>query len=479
MTRRCLLAIFAAVLFVSVGRGVVAEDESEIWTVATIDPIGDTSAPGPDAAQLSYRYEAATSLLWFRIATYGAIDPSGFGVRIANERGGVVTARVTAGKVTNASPRTLIVRIDRDAVTVGVKRSEIATQPQMNVTAAVGTDREWTDEIPNMRSAAIDLSAPRPQRGLREIDVRRNNLRFPGNCHCLRDDELPSMARRGRTGGRPVILISGVFSGPATFDGFIARHASEYRFFVVTPPGLNGSRPRPMPSETVSYGDRPWTRHLERDVLDLIRRERLDRPVIVSHGFPGSLVATAIAADHSDMIAGAIEIAAMPPQPFPSPNDPTGKTLITPADRARYNDRYWAPHWFKYVTPETWESNNYRAAMFQKDADRAEQTRQQIERNPLSIKIRYLTESNATDDSDDIRRVAVPLLALRPGFSKSVFDDPANGWFKTSFVDAWDRFSTNAKIQVTTLPDAGVLVFDDQPTAADEAVVRFLEQVWK
>src|SRR5690349_13350445 len=102
--RRCLLAILGSVLFVSAGRGAVAKDEPEIWTVATIDPFGDTSAPGPDAAQLSYRYEAGTDMLWFRIATYGAIDPSAFGVRIAIEPGGVVTAQLTAGKVTNASP---------------------------------------------------------------------------------------------------------------------------------------------------------------------------------------------------------------------------------------------------------------------------------------------------------------------------------------------------------------------------------------
>src|ERR1051326_2782185 len=104
MRRRCLLAIFGALLFVVASRVIVATDEPRIWTVATIDPLGDTRASGPDAAQLSYRNEPATAMLWFRIATYGAIDPAAFGVRIALDPGGVVTARVIAGKVTDASP---------------------------------------------------------------------------------------------------------------------------------------------------------------------------------------------------------------------------------------------------------------------------------------------------------------------------------------------------------------------------------------
>jgi pimeloyl-ACP methyl ester carboxylesterase len=490
-------------------------DSANIWAVKMIDPLGDAKGGSPiDAAQLSFRYDRAAEVVWFRVALYGTRVSEAFGLQLAIDTGSdgskaswwgankefrfdrLVTARVTrngnafrgtigvanadgaaAGNFTNVSRDSLQLRVEGDAIVVGVRRADLAGATKMNVIAAVGSDTEWTDEIPNMRQIPLDISAPRPTRGLLEIDVNRNNFQWLDGDAPLSDTDLPSIAKRGRTSGRALILVPGVFSGPAAFDAFIARHEEDYRFLIVTPPGLNGTRARRMPAVTVSYGERPWTRALERDLIDLIRREQLDKPVLVSHGFPGSLAVTAIAANHPEAIAGAIEIAAMPPQPIPSPTDPSGKTLMTPAERVRYQDELWAPKWFKYVTPETWENNNYRAPMFQRDPDRAEQVRQRIEQTPLPVKIRYLTESNATDDSGDLARISVPLLALRPAFTATVLADQANAWFRTSFVDAWKAFSGNAHIQLTTLEDSGVLVFDDQPKAADDTVIEFLERI--
>jgi hypothetical protein len=59
----------------------------------------------------------------------------------------------------------------------------------------------------------------------------------------------------------------------------------------------------------------------------------------------------------------------------------------------------------------------------------------------------------------------------------AILADRANAPFRTSFVDAWNAFSGNARIQLATVPDACVLVFDDQPKAADDAIVAFLEGI--
>jgi len=317
----------------------------------------------------------------------------------------------------------------------------------------------------------LDLTAPRPNRGIREIDLGRNNFRFAADYKTLPNSRPPQIARKGR-GQETLILIPGVYSGSNAFDGFIARNESRYKFFVITPPGLNGTPARPLPPETVSYGELTWTRRLEADLLELIRREKLNRPVIVTHGFPGSLAAHELATQHPEAIGGVIDVAAMPVQFFPSFKNPGKKALID--ERVEMVNQGWAEKWFKYVTPETWESNNYPPEMFANDPARAEQTHQQVEANPLPVKVRYLTEFMAADGTPELDNFKVPLLALIPGFNEKLLADPANSFFKTAFQSAWDPFSKNPQIRLMTIPDARALVLDDQPALVDEAIAAFV-----
>lgn len=348
----------------------------------------------------------------------------------------------------------------------------------MNLIAGVGSNQQWNDDIPNIRSVALDLSAPRPARGLREIDVSRNNLRFASDYKPLADNQRPLITKKGH-GRQTLILIPGVYSGNTAFDGFIARNQAQYEFYLVTPPGLNGTPARPLPSETTSYGEFTWTRRLERDILDLIRRETLDKPVIVAHGFPGSLIAHDLAIRHPEALGGVIDIAVMPVQFFPSLKDPSRRMPATPDERVKVVNESWVDKWFKYVTPETWETNNYPAAMFTNDLDRAEQVRQQIEAAPLPVKVRYLAEFMASDDTSQLANLNVPLLALRSRFDDKVLADPANSWYKASFQDSWDAFAKNSRIQLLTIPNARALILDDQPKLTDDAIATFVEHVSK
>jgi pimeloyl-ACP methyl ester carboxylesterase len=271
-----------------------------------------------------------------------------------------------------------------------------------------------------------------------------------------------------------LILVPGVYSGNDAFEEFIARNDSQYKFYVVTPPGLSGTPARPLPHETTSYAELTWTRRLERDILDLIHRKKLKKPVIVAHGFPGSLIADELAVQHPEVLAGVIDIAVMPVQFFPSPKDPSFRKPAAPDERVEYVNESWAQKWFKYVTPETWESNNYPATMFTNDLDRAEEVRQQVEATPLPVKIRYLSEFMASDHSAELTNLKVPLLAIRPGFNEKLLADPANRWYKTSFQDVWDAFSKNPQIKVVTIANARALLLDDQPKLTDEAIATFV-----
>ena len=371
---------------------------SRVWNVVAVDPKGDARDSSlADAAQLSYRYDEPAGMLWFRVSVFGGLNADAFGVTIAVDTGAtqsqkanwwgankefafdrLITASVTrtggryagtlgisdaAGAMrkefANLRRDNVEVRVESDAILIGVRRDELTDRMAMKAIAAVGSNDALNDDIPNARSAEIDLGAPRPARGLREIDVSRNNLTFPAGYQVLRETATARVARSGH-GRTAMILIPGVYSSKDVFAGFVSRNGSRYTFHVITPPGLAGTQPREMPPATTSYGAFTWTRRLARDIRELIERRHLEKPIVVAHGFPGSLAAEELALSHPSLIGGVVEIASMAVQPYPT----SSGREATPEERVAIVDHSWAQQWFKYVTPETWESNNYPAEMF-------------------------------------------------------------------------------------------------------------------
>lgn len=486
-----------------------------LWTVLAFDAKDDGRDPSlPDAAQLSYRYDKQEDMLWFRVSLYGKPNEEDFGVNIVLDTGGddaakmswwgankdfkfdkLVTAWVTrregayegtigVGDATGVRTRNINnllqnnvkIQIEGDSIILGIHRTDITDKMKMNLIAAVGSKEQWNDDIPHTRFATLDLAAPRPKRGLRELDLGRNNFRFPSEYKTLADNQPPQIVKKGR-GRVSLILILGVYSAKDVFDRFMARNDSQYNFYVVTPPGLHGTPARPLLPETTSYGDLTWTQRLEHDIFDLIRREKLKQPVIVAHGFPGSLIADELAVQRPELLGGVIDVAVMPVQFFPSPKDPSFRKPAAPDERIEYVNVSWAQKWFKYVTPETWESNNYPAEMFSNDPSRAEQARQQVESAPLEVKIRYLSEFMAADHTPEFAKLEVPLLALIPGFNEKFLGDPTNAFYKISFQDSWEPLSKNPQVQRITIPDARALILDDQPKLADEAIAAFVGRI--
>lgn len=489
----------------------------QVVNVLALDAKGDGRDPSlADAAQLSYRYDKAEDFLWFRIVLYNKPNEEAFGVNLVFDTGAdesaktnwwggnkdfkfdkLVTAWVTRGSdgytgtigmadkagVEAKQPNNLVknnikIRVEGNTILLGFKRTDLTDQLKMKVIAAVGSNQRWNDDVPNTNSGAIDLSIERPKRGLREIDLGRNNLVFSSDYKTLSENQTPSIIKKG-TGPQPVILLPGVYSANEVFDGFMARNQSRYRFYVVIPPGLMGTPARQLPPETVSYSELPWTRHLERDVLKMINREKLRKPIIVAHGFPGSLAANELAALHPEILGGVVDVASFPVSPMVSLSDPARKTPASPKERTEYTDEMWAKQWFRYVTPETWDSNNYPVDMYTNDTARGERLRQQAEAVSLSVKIRYLIEYMAADQTQELNNISIPVLVLRPGFNQKLLADPTTSSFKRMFQDSWDPFSTNAHLQIQMVTGARAFILDDQPAISDEAIKKFIENIAK
>ncbi|PYS64916.1 MAG: hypothetical protein DMF76_03840 [Acidobacteria bacterium] len=489
---------------------------AQVYTVLTFDVKGDGRDPAlADAAQLAYRYDKQQDLLWFRIALYGVPNENAFGVNIVIDSGGddatkmnwwggnktfkfdkLVTAWVTRGnngyqgtvgvgdvagvnakQLNNLHQNNLQMRIEGDSILIGVKRTDITDKMKMNVIAAVGSNEQWNDDLPNAGSAAIDLSKTTP--GVREIDVSRNNLELPKEYKTLGNDHRPAIAKSGG-GKQTLILVPGMYSGATSFDSFIDRNQTQYKFFLVTPPGINGTPSRAMPARGTSFSELTWTRSLERDILNLIRKEKLAKPIIVAERQPAAQAAIELAIEHPDQIGGVVLVGTNLVQSFFSPKDPTRKTPLAFSDRGGFVDESWAAKWFKYVTPETWKNGDLAKQLLSVDPVRAQTAWDELESAPLEIKVRYLCEFWASDVTRDFDKLKVPVLALVPGFDEKFLADPANGFAKPAFLDSWETLvPKNPQLELVRIPNTRMLVLDDQPKLADETIARFIERISK
>jgi pimeloyl-ACP methyl ester carboxylesterase len=490
---------------------------AEIWTVLAGDPPddGNDSSLG-DAAQLCYQYDKEQDLLWFRVSLFDAPNAEKFGVNLVVDTGGdeatkmnwwgankafkfdkLVTVWVTrtangyqgtigvadtAGvkekHYTNLSHDNVQIRVEGRSFLLGIKRKDITDKMKFNLIAAVGSNERWNDDVPGVGSTTLDLG-PKPKRGLREIDLSRNNLELPADYKTLPDDAAPVVEKKGK-GTQALILIPGMYSGLKSFDGFIARNEPKYKFYVLTPPGLNGTPARAMPGAGTSFTELTWTRHLERNILDLIKREKLIKPLIIAGQMPASVAAIELAEDHPEEIGGVVLVGAYAVQFVFSPKDPARKTPATPEERARMVDYALGATWFKFVTPETWLSNDFPPESLSADLAIGQQASNELEAAPLPVKIRYLCEFSASDVTRKFDKLSVPILALIPGFDDKFLADPANSGMKTAYIDRWENLSPKPpKLQLAKIPNARVLVLDDQPKQADDAVVKFVDQIVK
>ncbi|PYS75307.1 MAG: hypothetical protein DMF73_01055 [Acidobacteria bacterium] len=489
---------------------------AQVYSVLTFDGKGDgRDSSLADAAQLAYRYDKQQDFLWFRIALYGQPNKAAFGVNLLIDTGGddstkinwwganktfrfdkIVTAYVThrdkgdqgfegtigvgdaAGvstkQLTNLRQNNLQIKVEGDSIVIGVKRTDITDNMTMKLIAAVGSNEQWNDDIPNAGSATIDLSKPTP--GGREIDVNRNNLELPVGYKTLPDNRLPTITKKGE-GKQTLILVPGMYSGNRSFDDFIARNQSQYKLFLLTPPGINGTPARALPAAGTSFGELTWTRSLERDLLDLIRREKLSKPVILAERQPAAQAAIELASEHPAQIGGVVLVGTNLVQFFSAPKDPTRKTPIAYSDRGGFVDESWAAKWFKYVTPETWKNGDLRPQLLSIDPARAQTAWDELEAAPLEVKVRYLCEFWASDVTRGFDKLQVPILALVPGFDENFLADPANGFAKPSFLDSWETLiPKHPQLELVKIPNARMLVLDDQPKAADDAIAAFVKK---
>lgn len=300
-------------------------------------------------------------------------------------------------------------------------------------------------------------------------DPSLNNLVHPEGYETAPPGTFGHVEKRG-TGPVPVVLIPGGGFGWEVFEPFMKAHAAEYTMYAVTLAGMGGTKAPPMPPEGTSYGEQTWIRGGLKALLDLIERETLKRPVIGGHFLEGSQIGLRMAIDHPELIRGVVLFAGTAVMNLPN-RSPSLE------ERIRYQDENMAPNWFKTVTLETWNENNFPPQTYSLDPERGAALFESVSHGPLPVFVRYLEEFWASDLSLEFEKIRSPVLVLTPSFTEDMLHDEATKWLPWWFIDGWKGVETNPLVERTTIDGAAIFVWLDRPELVGAEVARFVSSL--
>jgi pimeloyl-ACP methyl ester carboxylesterase len=206
---------------------------------------------------------------------------------------------------------------------------------------------------------------------------------------------LGGVIRQG-TGEQAMILIPGLGFGAEVFRAFMEPLSERFSMFAVTLPGFGGTAAPPCPSAGTSFGEQTWTNGAVHAIEKLIREEGIENPVLVGHWLGGTQIALRLALKHPDEIRAVVLLAGS--ARMMAGDARQAAHLATLEQRVAAVDAYVAPHWFKTVTRETWDDNNFLPGDYAVHPVRGLRLWREAARPPLHVWVRYLCEFNAQDD---------------------------------------------------------------------------------
>lgn len=269
--------------------------------------------------------------------------------------------------------------------------------------------------------------------------------------------------KKSGTGKIPMILIPDLGADWSVFDSFMKRNQSLFTFYAVTLPGFGGTS-APQRPDTMDFETMDWWDNASVAVLDFIKKEKLNRPVILGHQ-AGSYLAMKLALQHPEMFRGTIVLNGLLYAPIPGM--PQNATL---AERAKIVNSWTPVELFPYPSHD-----QYRAILMQNAAWYCKEKKCHDWLSNLTAQSlpatwwHYFAELATTDLSAEIKTIKVPMLVLPSVHDK---DSPGFEYNKTA-LDQWhpmDHSVSSLPITVIQMQDCRVYATEDQPAKLDEAI---------
>ena len=303
-------------------------------------------------------------------------------------------------------------------------------------------------------------------------DSTLNNLVDPPGYITAKLGTLRGVVQAGK-GTQAMILIPGLGFGGDVFDEFMKRFSDKYRMYAVTLPGFGQTAAPPCPSESTSFGEQTWTSAALGAIEQFMVENKIEKPILVGHWLTGTQLALRLALKYPDntkavlILGGALRM-------YVSDTN-YAKFYTTPEKRVAAVDEYLAPKWFKTVTRETWDDNNFLPQDYAVNPVLGLRLWREAAAPLLHVWVRYLCEFDAQDMSDELRKLRVPTLILEPGL-EGLQGDQTGNYMYDYCRRSWEGSVENvSSITVKTIPNSRACLWLDQPDAVNAAVTDFLK----
>jgi pimeloyl-ACP methyl ester carboxylesterase len=332
------------------------------------------------------------------------------------------------------------------------------------------------NDRPNTKHILEDPSRLRDQSRSMAQDPTLDNLRLPPGTKTTPAGTLGQVRRFGE-GPKVMLLIPGIGFSGNIWSEFMERHRTEYTMYAITLPGFGDTPPLAMPSEGSRFADTPWIKSTLQAIGALLDREHIERVTIVAHWALATQIALRLAVDDPNRVEAVVLIAGVLKVYYE--NSP-GMLTWTPEQRSGFVESM-AHHWFKTVTRQTWDDNNFMSYDYAVNPRRGLFLWREAQAPLLPVWIRYLLEFYSMDLSADLKDLRVSTLIVQPGF-----DDPAyyveqgRNYMRNLCLDSWKGAAElNKLVEFVTIPQSRLFIMHDQPEALEKAMSPFLKRLGK
>jgi pimeloyl-ACP methyl ester carboxylesterase len=259
-----------------------------------------------------------------------------------------------------------------------------------------------------------------------------------------------------RGAGPAVILIPGLASGPWVWRDTAPRLARNHTVYLLTLPGFDGREPRAGAT----------LESLQSDLLGLLEKEKLRRPVLVGHSLGGTL-SLAFAAAHPDRIAGVVAVDGLPV--FPGTENANDRKALADSTRAQFGSQ----------SREQFAAGQlmYMRAIGTTSESVAQELASLAARSDVGATADFAAQLMALDLRPMLSAIRVPVTVISPfnapDFARMGMDEAGKTGYYRSLLQGV------ARLEVVSIAPARHFVMFDQPekfsAALDQALANMVE----